>query len=552
MRISTKILAPVAILSVVAAIVTMTALWSKSRVDQLTTQLNKVNGAALAAAEMRSTSRALQRDALNLIFEPGEGRAEIEERFLKRLQTLRQAIDDLPVSGSGDPADLARMADLQRQVAANLEAVRAANAADPAAAHALFRDKLRAAERAASERTDPYISGLQKRAAQMTAELAALELETRWALALIALIGIAGGVGLSLLVAIKGVTRPLGRLTGAMARLADNDFSIRLEEDRRSDELGAMARAIAVFRDGMARAAELAGEKEREQAAQEARRQARDLLMREFVDRMDNVATELASGAGGLRNEATELGEAASRGADRTGAAATASNRTSGNVQTVTAATEELAASISEISRQAGQAAQVAREGAETANESVQEMEALSQAVAAIAEMVGLIDGIAAQTNLLALNATIEAARAGDAGKGFAVVASEVKVLASQTGGVTEDIRGRVGHIQTAMRGAVDAIGRIVAAMQNIQSMNSGIAAAVEQQAAATAEITRNVQAAAQGTDEIRQDLEGLSAVAEQTGTAASRLTGSAGGLADQAANLRQNVSRFVQRLEAA
>lgn len=552
MRISTKILAPVAILSLVAAIVTTTALWSKARVDTLTTQLNRVNSAALAASEMRSTSRALQRDALNLIFEPAEGRADIEQRFIKRLKTLNDAASDLIVSGSGDRADLTRMADLQRQVAADLEAVRTAAATDPVAAHTLFREKLRADERAASERTDPYIANLQKRAGEMTAELAALEIETRWALALIALIGIAGGVGLSLLVAIKGVTQPLGRLTGAMMRLADNDFSIRLTEDQRTDELGAMARAVAVFRDGMARAAELAGEKEREQAAQEARRQARDLLMREFVQRMDSIATELATGAGGLQSEATDLRDAATQGADRTGAAATASNRTAGNVQTVAAATEELAASIGEISRQAGQAAVVARQGAETANDSAQEMEALNHAVAAIAEMVSLIDGIAAQTNLLALNATIEAARAGDAGKGFAVVASEVKILANQTGSVTEDIRRRVGHIQTVMRGAVDAISRIVTAMQNIQSMNSGIAAAVEQQAAATAEITRNVQAAAQGTDEIRQDLEGLRAVAAQTGFAAGRLTGSADGLADQAASLRSNVSGFVDRLEAA
>src|SRR6202008_3667273 len=111
-----------------------------------------------------------------------------------------------------------------------------------------------------------------------------------------------------------------------------------------------------------------------------------------------------------------------------------------------------------------------------------------------IGDVIKLITAIAEQTNLLALNATIEAARAGDAGKGFAVVAQEVKALASQTSKATEEIVGQIQSMKSTTQGSVAAIKEIGGTINQVAEIVSAIAAAVEEQSAATAEISRNIQ----------------------------------------------------------
>ena len=159
----------------------------------------------------------------------------------------------------------------------------------------------------------------------------------------------------------------------------------------------------------------------------------------------------------------------------------------SASVNTVAAATEELASSVAEIGRQVTHSSRVADNAVTT-----EMVRSLASAAEKIGDVLRLIGAIASQTNLLALNATIEAARAGEAGRGFAVVASEVKELASQTAKATEEIAGQVTAIQSATGDCVTAIADISNTIREITGIATTIAAAVEQQGSATPGLGRH------------------------------------------------------------
>jgi methyl-accepting chemotaxis protein len=178
-------------------------------------------------------------------------------------------------------------------------------------------------------------------------------------------------------------------------------------------------------------------------------------------------------------------------------------------------------------------------------------VKALSEAAAKIGEVVDLINNIAGQTNLLALNATIEAARAGEAGRGFAVVASEVKQLASQTARATEEIRTKIEEIQSATNRTVGSIDNIVRTIGDIRQISTVIASAIEEQGAATRDISSNTHLAARGTEDVTNNINGVSRAAEMTGAASTQLMGLSGNLSTQATELQYEVADFVKQLRA-
>jgi methyl-accepting chemotaxis protein len=78
------------------------------------------------------------------------------------------------------------------------------------------------------------------------------------------------------------------------------------------------------------------------------------------------------------------------------------------------------------------------------------------------------------------------------------------------------------------------------------------VAAAVEEQGAATAEIARNIQQAATGTQNVSQNIEGVSNAANQSGETASDVLQSSDGLAAESEALSNEVGRFLARIKAA
>jgi methyl-accepting chemotaxis protein len=347
----------------------------------------------------------------------------------------------------------------------------------------------------------------------------------------------------------------VARLVGlerTMTRLASGDLSAEVSARQSSDEIGQMAEALSVFREGIVKANAAATEKAREQEAKQRQATAIDQFTREFNDGATSALAAVSTAAARMKGSAEKMSHVAAQAKAQTGAAASASAQAAENVQTVAAATEELAGSIREISRQVGECTLIATQAVEQVGRSEVTVTALANAADRIGEVVGFINTIAAQTNLLALNATIEAARAGEAGKGFAVVASEVKTLATQTAKATEGITEQIAAIQGSTHEAVATIKGIGQIIDRMSQISSAVAAAVEEQGAATAEIARNIQQAAAGTQNVTHNIDGVSSVANQSGETAAQVLESSGSLAAESETLSNEVARFLNRIKAA
>ena len=78
------------------------------------------------------------------------------------------------------------------------------------------------------------------------------------------------------------------------------------------------------------------------------------------------------------------------------------------------------------------------------------------------------------------------------------------------------------------------------------------IAAAVEEQGATTQEISRNVQQAANGTQDVNTNILSVSRASEQAGQATSKLLDAANGLSSQSDRLKSEVQSFLGSLHAA
>jgi methyl-accepting chemotaxis protein len=360
-------------------------------------------------------------------------------------------------------------------------------------------------------------------------------------------------IGAGLLGMGVGVIRPMTAMTDVMAKLAAGTLDIEIPSLQRADEVGAMARAVQFFRENALRVQAMESAQAGLQLKSE---QDRKLAMAEvagsFEQSVGRIIEMVSSASSEIERASAALTATASENHALSTTAATASERSSLNVQSVASASEEMASSVAEIGRQVRQSESVTQEAVRQAEQTNERITELSQSAGRIGEVVKMIAAVAEQTNLLALNATIEAARAGEAGRGFAVVASEVKALAAQTAKATEEIGAQITQMQSATEHSVAAIKKISATIGQISGVSTAIATAVEQQGASTQSIARNVQQAARDTVEVGENLANVSRGAADTKVEAEQVHAFARSLSREGGALKHEVGKFLATIRAA
>ncbi len=382
---------------------------------------------------------------------------------------------------------------------------------------------------------------------------------------------------------VKGISRPINGITAAMRTLAAGDTEKTIPFAGRSDEIGAMAASVEVFRQAAitnTRLEEAAeghrGQIEQSRLIKEAEDRSRAESMRQVTTSLGEGLIQLSSGNlafqldnpfsadfEALRNDfnksVRQLGDTLSSIAESisiidngTKEISSGASDLSKRTEQQAAALEETAAALDQITvnvSNSSKRADEARTAATDANQSAaRSVEVVSHAVEAmsrietssqqISNIIGVIDEIAFQTNLLALNAGVEAARAGDAGRGFAVVAQEVRELAQRSAKAAKEIKGLIHNSTSEVETGVKLVRETGLALKAIGEQIAGINMHMES-------IATSAKEQSTGLVEVNSAVNSMDQTTQQNAAMVEQSTAASASLAMEAAKLRDLVAQF-------
>jgi methyl-accepting chemotaxis protein len=337
---------------------------------------------------------------------------------------------------------------------------------------------------------------------------------------------------------LDAVIGPLNVAAKYVDRISKGDIPTRITDNYNGD-FNEIKNNLNNLIDAMNRVTDMAKEIARGNLMVEAKeRSGQDELMHAIqgmIMNLRHLVTDISGGVQTVASSATELSAVSSQTAQsvatltgKTSTVAAAAEESSANTTSVAAsmeqaatnltsvasATEEMSATIGEIASNSEKARAISQKAGQQAASVSALMQQLGSAAQEIGQVTETITDISSQTNLLALNATIEAARAGAAGKGFAVVANEIKELARQTAAATEDIKAKIGGVQSSAGSAIADIEKITSVVAEVGQIVSGIAAAIEEQAAVTRDVAGNIAQATAGVQEANERVNQTATVA--------------------------------------
>ena len=374
----------------------------------------------------------------------------------------------------------------------------------------------------------------------------------------------------------RAIVTPIIGMTRAMSALAAGNHAIDVPALDRGDEVGQMAKAVAVFKDAAIEKQRLSLETDDMRRSTEEERRSNDQrkaheaaeidfamnalaeglskladgdvayrLERPFTERLDrlrgdfNVALEklqqalqgVGSNASAINAGAAEIRSAADDLAKRTERQAASVEQTAAAVEQVTTTVKDSAKRAEDVGLRVERARIEAEKSGDVVRRAVVAMEGISKSSHEIINIISVIDDIAFQTNLLALNAGVEAARAGDAGKGFAVVAQEVRELAQRSANAAREIKGLITTSSQQVDAGVSLVGETGQALQAIVSEVGGINENIKAIVVSAREQSTGLQEINSAISSMDQDTQQNAAMVEEQTAASHSLAREAGAL---------------------
>ena len=359
----------------------------------------------------------------------------------------------------------------------------------------------------------------------------------------------------------RSVIQPLSDSADLMSRMAGGDHMVTISGQERVDEVGALARAMEVFRSAGLEMAEATGRQEQVVRALGAGLEAiasgdltyqitqpfagqYDGLRQTFnstVEGLERSLSHVASSAQSVHAGSTEIRAASEDLSRRTEQQAASLEETTAAMDQVTGMVGDTARGAAEVRGSISAAQKDATEGGQVVNQAVSAMDAIEKSSQEISQIITVIDGIAFQTNLLALNAGVEAARAGDAGKGFAVVANEVRALAQRSADAAKDIKSLITTSSQQVMNGVNLVGETGKMLDRIVTKISEVNALI-------ADIANSTETQATNLKQVNSAVTDMDKMTQQNAAMVEESTAAARSLAAEADELAALVARFQLR----
>ncbi len=567
-----RLMVPVAIMLSLVCLLGLIGLGTRDRVQTARDAANAAQIVRIHLIEVRSLSRSLQRDALNLLLErdPRE-LAIIHRKFSARSNEMRTQLAYLV--RNPDAGLHARSPYMRTQIVVLQQLAMVAGAATRGSqkrAWSVFRSNVRPNERMASKVGDTLIAAQEVEVERLFRNAHDLEhQEVAISIAASIILFSLAAFGTVLIVQ-RTIVRPLLDIQRTLAVIAGGNAEGRTPHGERRDEIGSMSRAIEVFRASVVERGRLEAdaarqrlaEIQRERQIEAARRAAqtaeaeRDRIVRQAASKLEgeiaDVLMELRGAAAQLSATSGELEDHSTGATQELSSVGVAVRRAIGGATDIAAATNQFMSAIGQSSQGTRLSADLSAKAADCAARLAQDMTNVQDDARAVGAIVGLITSIAARTKLLALNAAMEAARVGDAGNGFAVVAGEVKSLATQTSEATSAIAAQIAGMQRGTEAAYVGLLHIRSMVEDMARGTHDLASSIGEQAQSGQVISRNVHGTATDLDLIGRLVTDVSVATQGTTGMAAQVRTHSRLVQDGASSIDAALSRFFGQLHVA